>query len=303
MASLRFVLYPTGSKKVELDTVLTSPSNRILLYKPDTSAPFYAGYSVARRVNPNYTGYLIKVRRDSDNALMDVGFDVNGDLDVTSLETWLGTSSAKIHTLYDQGDYHLDFTQSENSRQPEIAAGGSVITDTNGLPAAYNENSFDVNLICPVMTVVQPATYFMVCHNVHPATYAHFLDGYYVGSRHLIGNDSNNLYLYAGSDLSDGSWTDAVTLVYALINGANSAIGKNGAAVSTRDAGSDDLGAALLFSGRKVSAAQLGTPETPEDHWVSVYGFFQELIIYSNDNQSANRSTIESGINTYYSIY
>jgi len=39
MASLRFVLYPTGSKKVELDTVLTSPSNRILLYDPDTSAP------------------------------------------------------------------------------------------------------------------------------------------------------------------------------------------------------------------------------------------------------------------------
>ena len=301
MASLRFVLYPTGSKKVELDTVLTAPSNRILLYNPDTSAPFYAGYSIARRINSGYTGYLIKVRRASDNALMEVGFDGSGNLDTSSLSTWLGSSDGYLHTLYDQGDYLLDFTQSENSRQPKIANAGTVITDPdNSKPACYNNVQYDVNLVCPVMTVVQPATYFMVCHPTSNVTYAHFLDGNYVGARHLIGNSSNNIYLFAGSDFADGAWTNADTLVYALINGASSAVGKNGAAATTGDAGADDLGSALLLSGRKVSGGVLGEPE---NHWVSIQGYFQELIIYSNDNQSANRSTIESGINTYYSIY
>lgn len=301
MASLRLVLYPTGSKKVELDTVLTSPSNRILLYNPNTNEAFYAGYSIARQINSGYTGYLIKVRRESDNALMEVGFDVNGDLDVTSLETWLGKSDGYLHTLYDQGDYMLDFTQSENSRQPKIANSGTVITDPdNSKPACYNTKQYDVNLVCPIMKVIQPAYYFMVCHPTSNVEFAHFLDGNYIGSRHIIGYASNKIYVFAGLDLAGDAWTDASTLVYARINGANSEVGKNGAAAATGNAGTDNLGSALLLSGRRVSGGLLGEPE---DHWVSVQGYFQELMIYSNPKKMASRSTVESGINAYYSIY
>lgn len=301
MASLRLVLYPTGTKKVELDTVLTSPSNRILLYSPDTTAPFYAGYSMARRINASYSGSLVKVRRTSDDSLMDVGFDGSGNLDTTSLETWLSGSDGYVHTIYDQGDYALNFTQSEGSRQPKIATSGSVITDpSNAKPACYNNVQYDVNLLCPVMQVMQPATYFMVCHPTSNVTYAHFLDGYNVSNRHILGNSGGTIYIFAGNNLTDGAWTNDDTLLYGLMNGGSSAVGKNGAVATTGNAGSDSLGAALLLSGRKVSGVVLGTPE---DHWVSVQGYFQELIIYSNDNQSANRSTIESGINSYYSIY
>ena len=49
-----------------------------------------AAYSL-RKVRTAYTGSAIKVRRSSDNALQDIGFDANGDLDSTSLTTFVNS--------------------------------------------------------------------------------------------------------------------------------------------------------------------------------------------------------------------
>jgi hypothetical protein len=58
-----------------------------------------AAYSV-RRLSGVYSGSLMEVRRSSDNALQDIGFDANGDLDTASLLSFVGEEDAFVRTWY-----------------------------------------------------------------------------------------------------------------------------------------------------------------------------------------------------------
>ncbi len=52
-----------------------------------------AAYSL-RKLRNAYSGSAIKVRRSSDNAEQDIGFDVNGYLDTTALLSFVGVDDA-----------------------------------------------------------------------------------------------------------------------------------------------------------------------------------------------------------------
>lgn len=297
MAIYRCVLDPSSNKEVELDTVLTSPSNRILLWDDQSGSPFYAGYSINRQLDAGYSGPLVAIRRSSDNAISDFGFDVNGDLDTSAISTWLGSSDGYVHVLYDQGDSQLNFEQSEHSRQLKIANSGTIITDpSNGLPAMHNATSSDgIVMYCRVMNSIQPATYFMVVNMTTYNSLAHFLDGYYTDERHLIGTSGpTSFQQYAGITANISGTITGNRLIYALFDTTSSEFGVNGASATATSIGTQNLSWTCLMAGRKTS--------TINDH-NSIYGYFQELIIYSQDDQSANRSTIEADINSYYSIY
>ena len=98
-----------------------------------------AGYSL-RQLDNDYTGYAIQVRRDSDGATSDIGF-VGGQLDTAALSAFAAGGNAFVATWYDQvGSAHV--VQSSLPYQPQIVAGGAVLTDpVNGLPALRFNNS------------------------------------------------------------------------------------------------------------------------------------------------------------------
>lgn len=80
-----------------------------------------------RKVNPNYNGVCLRVRRSLDNAEMDVGF-VNGVLDTASLLTFVGSGTGYVRTWYDQsGNTGFDIGQASNSYQPIIVSSGALI--------------------------------------------------------------------------------------------------------------------------------------------------------------------------------
>ena len=56
----------------------------------DTYTGAVSPYSV-RRLSGSYNGSAMKVRRSSDDALQDIGFDSNGNLDTTALLAFVGT--------------------------------------------------------------------------------------------------------------------------------------------------------------------------------------------------------------------
>ena len=60
---------------------------------PGSIAPFEAGYSI-RRIDSSYPGAALRVRRDSDDALQDIGFDSNGEIDKVALEDFLADAYA-----------------------------------------------------------------------------------------------------------------------------------------------------------------------------------------------------------------
>ena len=88
-----------------------------------SNTPCYGAYA-AYRVSTSYTGPTINIRRSSDNATSDFyanpygqfGTTVNGA--GTSLESWLGASTAYVVTWYDQSGKGNHATQTTTSQQP-----------------------------------------------------------------------------------------------------------------------------------------------------------------------------------------
>jgi len=77
-----------------------------------------------------YSGYCMKVRRSSDNALADIGFGTDGLIDSVALFAHVGVShDGFVHTWYDQGPNGYDFVQTTNGNQPRICSLGVI--DTN----------------------------------------------------------------------------------------------------------------------------------------------------------------------------
>ena len=60
-----------------------------------------SAYSL-RKLNSDYTGAAIEVRRSSDNSTQNIGFTANGDLDTTALKTFVGSGNGFITIWYDQ---------------------------------------------------------------------------------------------------------------------------------------------------------------------------------------------------------
>ena len=84
-----------------------------------------------RQVALGYTGKALKVRRSSDNATLDVGFNSDGTLNKTTLLSFVGSGNGYVTTWYDQSGGGYDATQATQNYQPQIVNNGTF--QTNGL--------------------------------------------------------------------------------------------------------------------------------------------------------------------------
>ena len=77
------------------------------------------------KLDKNYTGSAIKVRRSSDNDELDIGF-VDGILDTASLLDFVGSGNGFVSIIYDQVESN-NMTQTTANLQGQIVDNGSVI--------------------------------------------------------------------------------------------------------------------------------------------------------------------------------
>jgi len=89
------------------------------------TADLAEAYSVSRRLLSSYTGPLIRVRRSSDNAELDIGYDGAGALDVAALSAFVGANSAYVATLYGQHS-GVHAVQATGAAQPRIINAGTL---------------------------------------------------------------------------------------------------------------------------------------------------------------------------------
>lgn len=80
-----------------------------------------------RVLKSKYKGPLIRVRRSSDNAEMDIG-SVRGMLDTSTLLQFSGNDSCYVKTMYDQSGSGRNFQRSEAAHQPLIVIAGVLQT-------------------------------------------------------------------------------------------------------------------------------------------------------------------------------
>lgn len=108
-------------------------------------------YSV-RKLSKTYHGFCIRVRRGSDNAVQDIGFDINGELDTATMQSFVGSSNGFVAIWYDQSGNQNNLTQVTQIYQPKIINAGSLITSNGkpfvgfyGTPSSMNFNHMDVS--------------------------------------------------------------------------------------------------------------------------------------------------------------
>ena len=90
-----------------------------------------------RKVVKDYVGSAIRVRRASDNAESDIGFDGSDNLDLATYNTFKAASSLTLTTWYDQSGNGYNATQPTNALQPTITINGF-----NGAPQVEFSNTY-----------------------------------------------------------------------------------------------------------------------------------------------------------------
>ena len=259
-----------------------------------------AAYSL-RLLNTDYTGDAIVVRRASDNQTMSIGF-FEDELDTQTLESFCSGTDGFVTTWYDQSGNSHNATTAVASEQPKIVSSGTTITQ-NGKPCIDfngNNNGYilsDQNLITSLTDGTQTAIS------------VHSVDDVSVGATNLIYSvvDRNSVRHYfafgyrsneaRAGYYNDSSWSakDIAASNNTQYLGFNVTVSdetnfyqNNNQAVSGNEPGLDGNQGLSIGKGTNNNFDLTGT--------------IQEVIFYPND-QTNNRSGMQTNINDFYTIY
>ena len=229
----------------------------------------------------------IRVRRSSDNAEQDIGF-VGDELNTASLLSFCGANNGFVTTWYDQSGNGYNATQTTQARQPQIVSSGAVITDGGKPSVSFGLPPNGHWLDFPPTTLTTPSV-FMVAKNTGLTALNYVLGGLSGG----CATGGNFSYGYGGFQGSNVLFSQVTYLnlrkLYSILQ---TQIYQNGVQETVFTADSTGSIGSLTVS-------RIGTRP---DVTLSFNGLLQEIIAYNTD-QTANRTAIESNINTYYSIY
>ena len=289
---------PTGGQPVSIKTTWEEiPAFTGLL---DDYPGAAAAYSL-RLLDADYSGSAINVRRASDNAVQDIGFDANGDLDTSALATFCAGTDGFVVRWYDQSSNANDAVQATTSKQPQIVASGSVLTE-NGTPAVRFDGASNYMTSAATFTLADKTLFFVM----KPTAQQNFMFG-------ILNNASLNrarFYLLSAGSASTNSQfivgdPGVINQVASALSQQLYYIGYNntnyvtnfaidGASANTASGNSNRPSGVSYMMG-----AINNGDDTPFNYGE---GLIQEVIVY-NSNEATNRTGIESNINTYYSIY
>ncbi len=88
------------------------------------------------KLNADYVGNCIDVRRDSDNVETGIGF-IGNSLDTATLLSFAGSANVYVKRLFDQSGHGRNVEQLTNAYQPKIVDSGSLVTGLNNKPAMF----------------------------------------------------------------------------------------------------------------------------------------------------------------------
>ena len=248
----------------------------------DTYTGAQTAYSFNRKLRTDYSGSAFRVRRDSDNAELDIGYS-GTNVDESALTTFVGANSAYVVTAYDQSGNSNDWTQSTANLQPRIVNAGTV-EKVNGKIAIYNAPAIPNKNLTVTLTTTATNTAFHVYKNTNSYT--------------AVNSSSGAAYGYSVTGSTDNSNSVAGTpSIY--IN--SSLIG------NTRDnlyVATNNIQVVAYFGVLDLSHVAWTAYNIDDTSSNAIYAvtYIHETIIYDS-NKSSDRTAIETDINTYYTIY
>jgi hypothetical protein len=260
------------------------------------SYPATAAFSV-RKLSSTAT-LCMRVRRSSDNAEQDIGF-VGNDLDTASLLSFVGAGNGFVVRWYDQQGSN-NVVQTSSASQPRIVSSG-VLDVKNGIAAPRFDGSND-SLIKSSLTInANNISFFSVSASnvlnsvgtIHSqmsnltSTIRTFCDTRNTSNQNLFITNTSSVNFAAAMSTARNNTNQR--LLSSFIDGSNNMSAFDNAATGGTATYTGSVNNDGLYLGVQAAVT-----------WLN--GHIQEFIAF-NTNESANRTAIETNINTYYGIY
>ena len=248
-----------------------------------------AAYSV-RALNSAYTGALLRVRRSSDNAEQDIHAMADGNLDTTSLLSFVGANDGFVVTWYDQSGNGLDVTNTTASNQPQIVSSG--VLETQGTKAS----------------LVADGTKYLTI----PSGFNHSGTLTGIGVKYTDGSPSHAIYQIGAVNQAGNLFSTPTVSTSRNSVGKESVIGVSSINQHQIQSGfftngRQDVWVNGVKGGTQSSVAMATATNLPlfigalSSTVYRFVGSLQEVLLYSSDKTS-DLTDIESNIITYYGI-
>lgn len=263
----------------------------------------YTGAKVAvslRKLRNAYTGSAVRVRRSSDNAEQDIGFNGANEIDTAVLKTFIGANTGYVVKWYDQSGNANDASQSTTTQQGAIVISGAV-QRTNGKVSvyfdgddAYNTATVSLNTYLYISAIFKASNNFIIAEhgpnaydNGNGTGFFFFTD---VLSSWLFSRSSAFYYCYGSN-----SWAGTNQVLTTLSNNSsgaayykNGVVQNNGSVTGSSLSNTSYTNNIYLWSRANTS--------------LIISGYAQETIIWDKD-MASDRAAVELNTNTFYSIY
>lgn len=250
----------------------------------DTYSGASAAYSL-RKLRTAYSGAAVRVARLSDSVEQDIGFVAN-DLDTSALTSFIGGSNGLVVTWYDQSGNSNNATAALGVA-PIIVNAGTLVTLNSKAAISASTTKYLTLGTEVAITAGQSGSYWMTYHRDSTAG-AVLLTG---PSDYMWYDDDANQYISNTRAVNVGSAPYAAGTRYLhnciMTYDSGATLYKNGSSIGS-------------YSGSVGGNA--GLTYLPSFNFRPSTLLMQEFVFWQND-QSSNRTGIESNINTYWSIY
>lgn len=283
-------------------TTLTASTTALTPLLNDIGVTAFYALSASRKLRTAYAGSCIRVRRASDSTTLDVGFDANGNLDTTSMETFCAGTDGFVNIFYDQSGNARDFTIATASAQPQIVAAGATKLLNNKAFANFNGTSHGgSDTTVGLYTAGAASGMFVARAAGTQAAFAHI-----VGES---GASGNTVYALAGVNSTGTAAVlaeirdDAGAVMVAELAGS---LATNPHAVCCVDTGSNMSTFIDGVAGQAGNYTRAGHTVTPTKRSIGVQATFffagdlAEMVAFTSALNSTQRATGQANQKSYY---
>ena len=247
----------------------------------------------------NTATLCVRIRRDSDNAEQDIGF--NGDIvDAAAIVAFCTTANGWVTTWYDQSGNGLDVVQATAARQPKLYNGTTVYTVAEGFYALnmttglgwLDYSNPNQNTLAAV-SVFSVNTRGTVSANNRPAGFRE--DPNNAGVKSTMAQTQDGTLRYDGAASSAGSVSLPATALY-----LRSSFKTNTNQWDYIDSVNSVTDTTITIDNTSESVSignAVGAQGSP-----CFNGEMCEAVFF-HSNVIAQRTDIETNINDYYSVY
>jgi len=251
-----------------------------------------------RRLNGNYSGACMTIRRASDGTTQAIGF-VGEEIDESAITTFCTGTSCTVQVWHDQSQTGgtgsgNDATQTTPANQPTIYTGGALVKE--GGRVAIQGTSSTTELVASISHTITAQSTFGI------GTYVYGASDRFI-SQNNGGND------FGASDAYIIGFADGTNSIASYINSA--------ARSSITVSENQHIQFTSIHSGSSLLNAVNGTTGTAYAHTLNStfsrfgimgtggsvaqgwQGKFQEVVMYTSD-KSTDRTDIEGNISAYY---